>query len=282
METRILPSMQLAFHSIRMNENGVNDCVFQLQSDRASGCPDISKEPSSVKPAQHEHKQEEMLSSFDPRPPRQARPPPLTDPFERVKGRRLKTSQESLTDCARTGGAFIGPLKEDLTDPSSSLANGPALLTNGPKHADQSEHVGSPLSPFRDRSYSLPVTQRRRHQFKTDPHFRHSRIILSPLQPCRALLPSLECNMASMSLRTANQIDRDCVDYKGLDRLHRNFSDSRLLETMVSDSSSVNSMKSNFSVLNPIRPKDVRNRQAGLVFDIQCRLAGPDGRGQLL
>lgn len=45
-----------------------------------------------------------------------------------------------------------------------------------------------------------------------------------------------------------------------MDRLHRNLSDSRLLENMVSDSSSVHSMRSNLSVFNPIRPKDVRNR----------------------
>ncbi|XP_018606340.1 phosphatidylinositol polyphosphate 5-phosphatase type IV isoform X2 [Scleropages formosus] len=78
-------------------------------------------------------------------------------------------------------------------------------------------------------------------------------------------LPAVELSVASTSLRTANRIDRDCLDYGaarrgGTERLHRNLSDSRLLETMVSDNTSLNSMKSSFSVLNPIRPSDVRNR----------------------
>lgn len=214
---------------------------------------------SSLKSTQqHEQKQEEMLNTFEPKPPAQARPSQSADHFERVRGRRLKTSQESLTDHVSTG-TLEGPLKEGLTDHSSSV-HVPAVMTNGPKLANnQPEHVVSPVSPFRDRCNSLPVTQRRRNYGMGDHNFRHSRIVLSPLQPSKAL-PGLECNMASVSLRTANQIDRDCMDYKGRDRLHRNLSDSRLLETMVSDNSSINSMKSNFSVLNPIRPKDVRNR----------------------
>ncbi|XP_048092901.1 phosphatidylinositol polyphosphate 5-phosphatase type IV [Alosa alosa] len=260
-----------------MNENGGNDLPFQLQSDSkkqhmaSSGCTDRRPEKpperpmqidqkhltDSVESAQHERKQEDMLNTFDPKPPAQARPSSVTVPFERVRGRRLKTSQESLTDSAAPIATFKGSLKEGLTDRSSSV-DVPTVLTNGPSHEGQLEQVVSPLSPFRDRCHSLPVSQRK-HRSMGDQHFRHSKIILSPLQPSK-MLPSLECNMASMSLRTANQIDRDCVDYKGLDRLHRNFSDSRLLETMVSDNSSVNSMKSNFSVLNPITPKDVRNR----------------------
>nr|XP_046241430.1 phosphatidylinositol polyphosphate 5-phosphatase type IV isoform X2 [Scatophagus argus] len=44
------------------------------------------------------------------------------------------------------------------------------------------------------------------------------------------------------------------------EKLHRNLSDSRLLENMGSDSTSVNSMRSTYSVLSPIRPQDVRNR----------------------
>ncbi|XP_020775661.2 phosphatidylinositol polyphosphate 5-phosphatase type IV-like [Boleophthalmus pectinirostris] len=59
-------------------------------------------------------------------------------------------------------------------------------------------------------------------------------------------------------------IDRDCLDYMGQakcnERLHRNLSDSRLLENMGLDSASVSSMRSNYSVLSPIKAKDVRNR----------------------
>ena len=66
---------------------------------------------------------------------------------------------------------------------------------------------------------------------------------------------ALERSLAA--LRTPSKVDRDRPEGP---RLHRNLSDSRLLDNMVSDSSSVNSMRSTFSVLNPIRPQDVRNR----------------------
>ncbi|KAL2079643.1 hypothetical protein ACEWY4_025387 [Coilia grayii] len=252
-----------------MNANGGDNFAFQPQSDsrknRVSDCTHITEKPmqtdqaclpTSGKPVQHEHCNDDMLSTFDPRPPVQTRPSPLMDPFEQVRGRRLKMSQEGSIDCAQTG-TLIGPPKQDSTDCPSSLANIP-IVSKTPNHAEQSNHVVSPLSPFRERCYSLPVAQRKQYSVQ-DQHFRHSRVILSPLQACR-VPPSLECNMASMTLKTANQIDRDYMDYKRRARLHRNFSDSRLLDTMVSDNSSVDSMKSSFSVLNPIRPRDVRNR----------------------
>ncbi|CAL9708141.1 unnamed protein product [Knipowitschia caucasica] len=124
--------------------------------------------------------------------------------------------------------------------------------------------ISSPV--FGQRKSSLDDYELQRPQSQqsdpTELRTRLSRARLSPLQPT-GLLPSLETNFASVSLR-ANRIDRDCLDYMGQtkrnERLHRNLSDSRLLETMGSDSASVHSMRSNYSVLSPIKPKDVRNR----------------------
>lgn len=127
--------------------------------------------------------------------------------------------------------------------------------------------TGSPV--FRHRGGSLSEHESRPHSQQSDPtelRTRFSKVRLSPVQPTGPL-PSLEKNFASVTLRAANRIDRDCLDYMGQakekhhgERLHRNLSDSRLLENMRSDSVSVNSMRSNYSVLSPIRPQDVRNR----------------------
>ncbi|KAK6306584.1 hypothetical protein J4Q44_G00235090 [Coregonus suidteri] len=183
-----------------------------------------------------------------PRPPLLPKLPALSkggksSSVEEVRSRRLKHSQESLTDPAETGSS-TDSLKEDSTV------------------------TGSPV--FRARGQSLSEYERRPLDHHSDPaeqRVRSSKVRLSPLQPSGPL-PALEQSLASESLRTANRIDRDCVDYAivpgraGPERLHlhRNLSDSRLLDNMVLDNTSVNSMKSTFSVLNPIRPRDVRNR----------------------
>uniref|UniRef100_A0AAR2K8P3 Phosphatidylinositol polyphosphate 5-phosphatase type IV n=1 Tax=Pygocentrus nattereri TaxID=42514 RepID=A0AAR2K8P3_PYGNA len=197
---------------------------------------------------QDERIKETNISPYQPHPPSLPKPPTVGKGSrnisfeEKLRRRRLRSSQESLTDPAETGSS-TDSLREDATPALSSaleLKNG---QISGRGNFDQ---AAGESPPFRERCSSLP----------------ESRIILSPLHATGAF-PPVEYNVASMSLRTTNRIDRDCLDYgkRGLtERLHRNFSDSRLLETMVSDSASVNSMKSTFSALNPIRPKDVRNR----------------------
>ncbi|XP_062873811.1 phosphatidylinositol polyphosphate 5-phosphatase type IV [Trichomycterus rosablanca] len=175
---------------------------------------------------------------------------------EKVRGgrRRLRSSQESLTDRGEMCSSNDS-LNSTFPAPGSpmSLRNG---INSGDRHFSQMVRE-SP--PFRDRCSSL--CEEDKHP-NTGQHPKPSKIILSPLQLTRAF-PPLECSISSLTLRSTNQIDRDCVDYgKGTrpEKLQRNLSDSRLWDTMVSDNTSVNSMKSNFSVLNPIRPKDVRNR----------------------
>uniref|UniRef100_A0A8C4GG31 Phosphatidylinositol polyphosphate 5-phosphatase type IV n=1 Tax=Dicentrarchus labrax TaxID=13489 RepID=A0A8C4GG31_DICLA len=191
--------------------------------------------------------------------PHQPRPPSLprlskssksSSVEETVRNRWLRNSQESLSDPAETGSS-TDSLKDNQTAPAPGglVLSGAATTKN-----DQDSNVrprsavttGSPV--FRDRGSSLSTKVR-----------------LSPVQPTGPL-PALEKSFASATLRAANRIDRDCLDYAMLareklgERLHRNLSDSRLLETMGSDSASVNSMRSTYSVLSPIRPQDVRNR----------------------
>lgn len=215
-------------------------------------------------------------NSYQPHPPLLPRPPGLLklgkngSLEEKVRTRRLRSSQESLTDPAETGSS-TDSLKDDHTVSGVFTFSGTATLRNEQNSVTGPTQVPTRPLVFRGRGHSLSEYERRAHDHQNDPleqQVRSSKMRLTPLQPCSAL-PALEQSMASSTLKTANRIDRDCLDYGMLvgrgghrpgERLHRNLSDSRLLENMVSDSSSVNSMKSTFSVLNPIRPRDVRNR----------------------
>ncbi|NP_001096089.2 phosphatidylinositol polyphosphate 5-phosphatase type IV isoform X1 [Danio rerio] len=216
---------------------------------------DIKKPYDGPKVLQDEH------SLYQPRPPSLPKPMGLgmggknLSFDEKVRGRRLRNSQESLTDPGETGSST-----DSLKDVAS--ANGQTLASRRPLDLQHME-----MPPFRIRTGSLSETDVSPHDL-CDPNkerMKPSRIVLSPLQPT-GTYPLLENSTASASLRTTNRIDRDCLDYGVVgrrgrsERLHRNLSDSRLLDTMVSDNTSVHSMKSTYSVLNPIRPRDVRNR----------------------
>uniref|UniRef100_A0A8D3DVT9 Phosphatidylinositol polyphosphate 5-phosphatase type IV n=1 Tax=Scophthalmus maximus TaxID=52904 RepID=A0A8D3DVT9_SCOMX len=172
---------------------------------------------------------------YQPRPPllpRLSRSSRSGSLEEAVRSRRLRNSQESLSDQAETGSS-TDSLKDDQTRP----ARGGVVVGSA---TPQSDPAGRQVQPGKAR--------------------------LSPVQPAGPL-PALEKRFMSATLRAANRIDRDCLDYAVLarekpvgERLHRNLSDSRLLENMGSDSSCVNSMRSAYSVLSPIRTQDVRSR----------------------
>lgn len=214
---------------------------------------------------------ESEISPYQPRPPvlpKLSKGGKSGSLEETRRTRKLRHSQESLSDLAGTGSS-TDSLKEDQAALTSGgfVLSGAAALKN-----DQDSTVGPTVITgslvFRDRGSSLSEYERRPHSQEgdsTDFRGRSTKVRLSPLQRTGPL-PALEKGLASVTLRAANRIDRDCLDYcvlakeKPGERLHRNLSDSRLLENMGSDSASVNSMRSTYSVLSPIRPQDVRNR----------------------
>ncbi|XP_056146169.1 phosphatidylinositol polyphosphate 5-phosphatase type IV [Lampris incognitus] len=216
---------------------------------------------------------EGKISPYQPSPPSLPRLSKMgknSSMDESVRCRRLRNSQESLSDPTETGSS-TDSLKENGGIPTTGGFNlsSAATFRNsqdssvGPLTAPP---TGSPAS--RSRGHSLSECEWRPDQQHTnhpEQRARSSKVRLSPVQPSGPL-PALDKKFASATLRAANRIDRDCVDYGRWarggngERLHRNLSDSQLLENMVLDSTSVNSMKSTFSVLNPIRPQDVRNR----------------------
>ncbi|KAJ8339051.1 hypothetical protein SKAU_G00358370 [Synaphobranchus kaupii] len=178
----------------------------------------------------------------------------------RQRRRGNKASQESLNDHTGTGSST-----DSLQDGGTSrpVFSSTASLQNEQNAVDGLLGESSTDAPFSmGQEDSLSETKKRSPDL-CDPARQRARSAKARLSPRPS--PAAELCAASTSLRTANEIDRDCEDYDavvrgGLERLHRNHCASQLSETMVSDNTSLNSMKSSFSVLNPIRPKDARNR----------------------
>ncbi|XP_031533584.1 phosphatidylinositol polyphosphate 5-phosphatase type IV [Vicugna pacos] len=87
---------------------------------------------------------------------------------------------------------------------------------------------------------------------------------LASLLPPRPL-PAMDQNVASEALRTANKVDSDHADYKlrlqaRLFRAHSSLGPGRPPSPLANDDCSLHSAKSTFSLLAPIRAKDVRSR----------------------
>ncbi|XP_006640692.1 phosphatidylinositol polyphosphate 5-phosphatase type IV [Lepisosteus oculatus] len=189
---------------------------------------------------------------------------------EKLRRRKLRTSQDSLTDPTGTGSSTDSLQDEksghSLLNSIFALQDRQASLGNDQNSSTElllrkSRNISSSHSDPGKRSscHTLPLKGDTQHQI-----IMSSKTKLSPLQHPGSL-PPVGVNMASTSLRTANRIDQDCVDYavigkRGYERQHSSLSEYRLLDSMVSDNTSLSSMKSTLSVLNPIRPKDVRNR----------------------
>lgn len=195
------------------------------------------------------------FKSFTPKPPRKPRLERTSSLDELIwrRRRRLRTSQESLTDPAETSSS------------SGSLQGNPPVCN---RLASCGNHLPS--------QESINSLQRATEP----PHMRLGKFSLSDLRdkvslgnksrlpqvlPARPA-PPLENNSSLPVLKTINRIDVDCADYRPSSRSFfaragGSWSDTRLHSRgMVCDNCSTASMKSSFSLLTPIRIRDVRNR----------------------
>nr|XP_033816039.1 phosphatidylinositol polyphosphate 5-phosphatase type IV [Geotrypetes seraphini] len=195
-------------------------------------------------------KNKQNTSTFDvPRPPCQPKPP-MQPKLERAVSldektwrRRFKTSQESLQDLNDTASS-----NDSLQEIATSLPS----LNHGPQDGES----GSTSSPG-----SLKTTPKNPN---VSGRLVESKPILTQIMP-PVPLPLLEFNISSQSLRTSNKIDPDCADYSnsssGTSFLGQSNSlTGRWPSNMVFDDRSTDSIKSNLSLLTPIRSQDVRNR----------------------
>ncbi|NWJ10996.1 INP5E phosphatase, partial [Crypturellus undulatus] len=203
------------------------------------------------------------IKSITPRPPRKPRLERAASLDEKSwrRWRRLKTSQESLSD-AHESSSSNGSLQDAGPGPAAGGRAAPSERSSSPDASDvgpagksrgNAAELGKRVSEL---SSSFGELLRGRALSGSKPR-------LSQITPARPL-PPVELNVASHALRTTNRIDADCLDYRrhrGLGRVSSSSSDSRLHGGgMVCDSGSTDSMKSTFSLLAPIRAKDVRSR----------------------
>ncbi|XP_029468344.1 72 kDa inositol polyphosphate 5-phosphatase [Rhinatrema bivittatum] len=216
----------------------------------------ITQEEPTEQPSQNDTSQvpaEENRQNTNthnvPRPPSQPKPP--TQPKleraasldEKTWRRKFKTSQESLQDLNDT------VTSDSLHESTTSL---PTLNCVRLDEGSASSNSNS----FLKNSAENPSTSGKITKGK------HNLSQVMPAGP----LPLMEVSISSHSLNTANKIDSDCVDYSNSSsdssfmRQSTSLDASRQLTGMVFDNRSTDSMRSNFSLLTPVRCQDVRNR----------------------
>ncbi|XP_062446688.1 phosphatidylinositol polyphosphate 5-phosphatase type IV isoform X2 [Rhea pennata] len=212
------------------------------------------------------------IKSITPRPPRKPRLERAASLDEKNwrRWRRLRTSQESLTDPNETSSSN-GSLQDTSLSPAVRGRAAPCDQCCEQSSLRSSPDASEGSSTEKSRGGTGDLGKRASEISSAfggllrGKAFSGSKPRLSQITPTRPL-PPMELNVASYALRTTNRIDSDCVDYqrysrRKFGRVSSSLSDTRLPGSgMVYDNCSTDSMKSSFSLLTPIRAKDVRNR----------------------
>lgn len=212
------------------------------------------------------------VKSITPRPPRKPRLERAASLDEKnwKRWRRFRTSQESLTDPNETSSSNGSLQEAALTSPIRGRATPcsqccePNSLHSSPDASEESP-VGKSKGSTSDLGKRASEISSAFGGLLRGKAFAGSKPRLSQIMPARPL-PPMELNVASHTLRTANKIDPDLMDYRHYSqhkfgRVSNSLSDTRLHGNgIVYDNCSTDSMKSTFSLLTPIRSKDVRSR----------------------
>ncbi|XP_066222805.1 phosphatidylinositol polyphosphate 5-phosphatase type IV [Saccopteryx leptura] len=199
--------------------------------------------------------------------------PPARPRLERAlsldeKGWRRRRLQSSREDLAPQNGASPsgGSLQDQVPGPLAHPCSPPCLSTSLqeiPRSGRAPGNAGgSPSSWGNGGSRMIGSSSDLLHRVGASAGG-------SPRPPSGRLpsrpLPAMDWNVASDSLRTANKVDADQVDYKlrlqtRLFRPHSSLGPGRTPSPLACDDCSLRSAKSSFSFLAPIRAKDVRSR----------------------
>ncbi|OXB67123.1 hypothetical protein ASZ78_005696 [Callipepla squamata] len=213
-----------------------------------------------------EFKANVKVKSITPRPPRKPRLERAASLDEKNwrRWRRFRSSQESLTDPNETSSSNGSLHDASLTSPVRGRATPCDSLHSSPDASEESpvgKNKGS-ASELGKRASEISSAFGGLLRGKA---FAGGKPRLSQIMPARPL-PPMELNVASHTLRTANKIDPDFMDYQRYSqhkfgRVSNSLSDTRLHgDGTAYDNCSTDSMKSTFSLLTPIRSKDVRSR----------------------
>ncbi|XP_025917936.1 72 kDa inositol polyphosphate 5-phosphatase isoform X2 [Apteryx rowi] len=223
------------------------------------------------------------IKSITPRPPRKPRLERAASLDEKSwrRWRRLRTSQESLTDPNETSSsngslqdAALSPAIRGRAAPCDQCCEQDSLRSS--PDASEASPTGKSRGSTADLGKRASEISSAFGGLLRGKAFSGSKPRLAQITPTRPL-PPVELNVASHALRTTNRIDSDCMDYRHysqrkLGRVSSSLSDTRLHGSgMVYDNCSTDSMKSTFSLLTPIRAKDVRNSELSPLLVTGCR-----------
>ncbi|XP_015269681.1 PREDICTED: 72 kDa inositol polyphosphate 5-phosphatase isoform X2 [Gekko japonicus] len=194
-------------------------------------------------------------NAFTPKPPRKPRLERTSSLDELIWRRRrlLRMSQESLSDAAEVGSSARS-LQEGGSPPGwlrlASCGN-----HNRDQESPRSSCKASETPRIGQGKFSLSNSCEKMSLCNELPN-------VTPTHPP----PSLEMDGSFPALRTANRIDPDCAHYRPCSRsvcarAGSSWSDTKLHSRgMVCGNCSRASMKSTFSLLAPLRVRDVRSR----------------------
>ncbi|XP_024417980.2 phosphatidylinositol polyphosphate 5-phosphatase type IV isoform X1 [Desmodus rotundus] len=240
-------------------------CPGSLPTDNCPGPEQSPVVPLNVAAKISNEDPQATAKPFIPKPPTRPR-------LERAlsldeKGWRSRRFQNSREDLASRNGASPsrGSSQDQGPGPPAHTRSPPCLSTSWqeiPMSHGTLGHVGGSPSSWGNGvsgiiGTSLDTLQRNGASAGSTPR-------LPSGLPSR-LLPTLDWNVTSNSLRTANKVDADHADYKlrlqtRLFRAHSSLGPSRPPSPLACDDNSLRSTKSSFSLLAPIRAKDVRDR----------------------
>ncbi|XP_074871177.1 phosphatidylinositol polyphosphate 5-phosphatase type IV isoform X2 [Carettochelys insculpta] len=263
-EGRVLSDQQVKKAGGAMRKEAGDSSVLALEDH-----PDIeSFLNDTLRFPPDEIKSSMKAKSVTPKPPRKPRLVRASSLDEKSwrKRRLFRTSQENLLDPETSSSN--GSLRESSHSPPP---RGRVAL-NGDQGSLHSLQNASELSPHGKNKGSISDSEKQAADVPSafvglmqGKDSSGSKPRLSKITPLRPL-PPLELSVASHVLRTANRIDSDYMDYQHYSQsrfegVSSSLSDTRLHNSgMVYDSYSTDSMKSTFSLLTPLRAKDVRNR----------------------
>uniref|UniRef100_A0A8C5LBE7 Phosphatidylinositol polyphosphate 5-phosphatase type IV n=1 Tax=Jaculus jaculus TaxID=51337 RepID=A0A8C5LBE7_JACJA len=198
--------------------------------------------------------------------------PPMRPKLERAlslddKGWRRRHFRSSQEDLAAQNHNGTSPSRGSMQDAAPQT---PACSHPLPCLSTSLQEIPKPRRAMGDESGSPSLGDGLSGMISTSPDLLRREAVPAGGSPKLASLPphplpAMDLNVASNSLRTTNRVDPEHTDYKHrmqtrLVRAHSSLGSSRPQSPLASDDHSLHSARSTFSLLAPIRTKDVRSR----------------------
>uniref|UniRef100_A0A9L0TE78 Phosphatidylinositol polyphosphate 5-phosphatase type IV n=1 Tax=Equus caballus TaxID=9796 RepID=A0A9L0TE78_HORSE len=242
-------------------DKDLTPCPESLPTDSCQGPEKSPVLPLNIPAKVSNEDPQAKANPFTPKPPTRPRLERALSLDEKGwRRRRFRTSQEDLA--SRNGASpSRGSSQDEAPGPPAPSGPPPCLSTSLQEIPTSRRPPGSPslwgncLSGMI--STSLDLLHRDGAAAGSTPR-------LAGVLPPRPV-PAMEQAVVSHSLRTANKVDEDHADYKlrlqtRLFRAHSSLGPGRPPSPLACDNCSLRSAKSSFSLLAPIRTKDVRSR----------------------